>query len=167
MSDYKNNIEPFLKGELNIDDIQSGSNNNSDTDFIEAYKIVIDKSKKEQLLDFNPFEKVISSNIKKQPNIFKRLLPYAAILLLLVGIFSAFIISKSQQKIENYKFSEQQIMEMRENTEYALFYFSKEFNSSLKKIEGAKNISQPFEEFQKLKDVKIEFNNPLKNLKFN
>ena len=167
MSDYDKNIEPFLEGELNIDDIQPGSNNNSGTDFIEAYKIVIDKSKNEQTPDFNPFEKRDSARRKEHLNVLKRLLPYAAILLILVGIFSAFIISKSQQKIENSEFSEQQIAEIQENTEYALLYFSKEFNRSLKKIEDAKQMSQPFEEIQKLKNVKIEFNNPLKNLKFN
>ena len=166
MCDYNKNIEPFLEGESNIDDIKPGSSNNSDTDFIEAYKKVIDESNNEQLSDFNPFAKIPESDKKRRPNIFRRLLPFAATLLLLVGAFSIFIYLNSQQKIEN-KYSEKEIAEIRENTEYALLYFSKEFNNSLKNLETAKQISQPFDELQKLKDLKIECNNPIKNLKLN
>ena len=167
MSDYKNNIERFFKGELNVGDFKPDNKKDSDTDFIDVYKKVIDESRNEQTPDFNPFEKIVSSDRKKQVNIIKRLLPYAAILLILVGTFSIFKYLKYQQKAENNKYSEQQITEIKENTEYALLYFSKELNNSLKNLETAKHISQPFDELQKLKDIKIEFDNPIKNLKFN
>ncbi len=166
MSDYNKNIEPFLEGESNIEDTNLNGNSDYDADFIKTYKKVIDETNNEQLPDFNPFAKIPESDKKRRPNIFRRLLPFAATVLLLVGAFSIFTYLNSQQKpVNNY--SEKEIAEIRENTEYALLCFSKEFNNSLKKFEDVQQLSQPFEEIQKLKDVKIEFNNPIKNLKFN
>ena len=166
MSDYNKNIEPFLEGESNIEDTNLNGNNDYNADFIKTYKKAIDKTNNEQLPDFNPFAKITELDNKRRPNIFKRLLPFAATLLLLVGAFSIFIYLNSQQKpVNNY--SKKEIAEIRENTEYALLCFSKEFNNNLKKIEDVQQMSQPFKEIQKLKDVKIEFNNPIKNLKIN
>ncbi|MCF6358532.1 MAG: hypothetical protein L3J54_12065 [Draconibacterium sp.] len=161
MDDYKKNIEPFLNGELNVGDFKPDVKKDSDTDFIDVYKKVIDESKDEQLPDFNPFEKITSSNRKIRLNFFKRLLPYAAILLLLVGISSIFILSKFQQKTETNKYSEQQIAEIRKNTEYALLYFSRELNSTLKSFDITNVISNPSND---IKSYKIEFENPMKNL---
>ena len=161
MFNYKNNIERFFNGELNVGDFKPDNKKDSDTDFIDVYKKVIDESRKEQTPDFNPFEKIDSAERKEQLNVFKRLLPFAATLLLLVGIFSVFIILKSQQKIENSEFSEQQIIEMRENTEYALLYFSRELNSTLNNFDITDVMSNPSKD---IKSYKIEFENPMKNL---
>jgi len=166
MSDYKKNIEPFLEGESNIEETHLIGKNDYVADFFKTYKKAIDETNNEQLTDFNPFAKIPESHKKRQLNIFRRLLPYAATLLLFVGVFSIFIYLNSHQKPIN-KYSEQEIAEIRKNTEYALLCFSKEFNNSIKKIEDVQKISQPFKEIQKLKDVKIEFNNPIKNLKIN
>ena len=162
MHNYNKNMDSFLEGESNIEDIKF----NSDSDFIKTYKKVIDETNNEQSPDFNPFAKIPESDKKRRLNIFRRLLPFAATLLLLVGAFSIFIYLDSQQKPVN-KYSEKEIAEIRENTEYALLYFSTEFNNSLKNFENAKRMSQSINEIKSLKNIKLELNNPINNFKNN
>lgn len=163
MSDYKNNIEPFLNGELNIDKIKLNGNKDYNADFVKTYKTVINETNNKQLPDFNPFEKIDLFK-KKKFLIVKRMLPYAAIILFAISFF---VILQNNPTKNKYALSDKEIAQLQHNTEQALLHFSKELNACIAEIDKALKTRQPFAEMYSINHFKIEFDNPTKNLKIN
>ena len=130
-------------------------------EFLNVYKDLIRRSNNEPIPDFDTFEKV-----KSQKRVFqiKKLIPYAAALILLLSIPA--LIHFINKKPTNQKYTEVQIMEAQKNTKMALTYFSQEWNNSLSNFNDVNFNKQLQEELKNLKEIKIEFNNPIKNLKF-
>ena len=157
---HKNKLNDFLNGELNFDDIQKIENTD---DFFNSYRTIIEQSQT-QTSDFNPFEKIEKAK-KKRLTIIKRILPYAASVLLVLS--SIFIYQKNHSNKTKVAFNEQEILDLQENTTMALLQFSRELNSCLAKFEDAKKMQQPINELKHLKDYKIQSKNSLKNIKIN
>lgn len=134
--------------------------NQKEEEFVSAYKNLIQNSNNETIPDFDAFEKVKSQNSRLQ---IKRLIPYAAVFILLLSI--PVLVHLINKKPEIPKFTEAEIMEATKNTAMALAYFSEEWNESLANFNDIKISSQINEEFKSLKEIKIEYSNPIKNLK--
>ena len=154
----KDKLNKFLNGDLNFDAFQKAG---TDTEFIDSYKKVI-KQSKAQTQKFNPFEK-IELHRKKRFIIARRLLPYAASVLVLVSFF--FVFQKYNPAEKEITINEQEMAELQQNTELALLLFSKELNSCLAKFGDAKKMQQSISEMKSLKDININTNNPLINFK--
>lgn len=154
----KDKLKQFLDGELDFEELQKTRDN---SDFVSSYKKLVEQS---QTPDFNPFEK-IESNKKKRFSVVKRFLPYAASILFMIGTFWFFQNSRSNET--NLILSEQELIEIQENTEMALLHFSKELNGCFAKFDDAKAMQLPITKFKQLSELKIELDNPLNNLKYN
>lgn len=158
---YENKLRKFLDGELGFDELQKEEDNNAgNNSFVEAYKKVIKKSEN-VVPDFNPFERVESVKIKRISRV-RIMLPFAASILLLLSLF---LFVQNKQKPNELVLTEAELKELKQNTEFALLYFSKEWNSCMACFEEAKKMHQPVHEIETLKNIKLEFNNPVKNLK--
>lgn len=156
----KNKLQQFLDGELDFDEFQKTRDNG---DFMDSYKSLIEQSQT-QTPDFNPFKK-IETNRKKRISIAKRVLPYAASVLLVLGSF--YVVQKYQSHKISTTYNEQEILKIQENTTMALLHFSKELNSCMATFEEVKQMQQAVNEFEKLKESKINSKNPFKNIKIN
>ena len=155
---HKNKQIDFGENNLDVSEFQDFEN-----EFLDSYKKLIQQSHAQDLIDFNPFEKVENYNRQKFKRV-KQLLAYAAGVVFIIGIFTIYHL-KNKTDINTY--SEAEIAELQQNTEQALLYFSKELNGCLAKFEDAKKIQQPLNEMAELKNIKINRNNPIKNIKFN
>uniref|UniRef100_UPI00321623F9 hypothetical protein n=1 Tax=uncultured Draconibacterium sp. TaxID=1573823 RepID=UPI00321623F9 len=161
---YKDKFKQFLEGESTPDAFNEAANENSvEKDFIDSY-LKANKQLQNEIPDFNPFGKVESYK-KQRYSIAKRILPYAASILLAVTLF--FTIQTYHHKKTQLALSEQDLAELQYNTELALWHLSNELNTCLVKLEEAKKISHPVSEAQSLKNATINFNNPIRNLKIN
>lgn len=130
-------------------------------DFVNTYKELIHQSAEEPVPDFDAFEKVKAQKAFFQ---FKRLIPYAAVFIIILSIPILFHLINKKQEVPKY--SEAEIMEARKNTATALAYFSEEWNNCLANFNDVK-LNQPIQdELKSLKEIKIDYNNPIKNLKF-
>jgi len=161
---HKDKLEEFLNGELNLEDFKEKTENHSvERDFVDSYE-KLDETTKEEIPDFNPFAK-IETEKKKRFVIVRRILPYAASILLIVSLFIFYQNSRTLQSEK--QFTAEEMVEIQKNTELALMHFSKELNACLAKFEDAKQIQQPVDEIKSLKNIKLEINNPVKNFKIN
>lgn len=146
-------IKKFWDGDLKPEQIQQDLTEGSvERDFIESYQNLIERSNAE-VPEFDPFAKIEQSKTKK--NLFiGRFLPYAATILVLLGFFVVYQNKYSQKSKVVY--SEQEVLEIKKNTEMALLHFSKELNACMAKFEDAKQFQQPANEIRQLKNLKIE-----------
>lgn len=161
---YNDKINKFLDGDLDLEQLQKElSENTGEKDFIDSYQQVI-KQNKIKVPDFNPFEKIKSAR-EKRISVAKRFLPYAASVLLVVSLFFVYEGHNSRDKTQSL--NKQEILEIKLNTELALLHFSQELNACFAKFEDVKKMQQPVKEMESLKNIKIDKNNPVKNLKFN
>lgn len=159
-----NKSKHFLEKEFDLKNFKKSQNENPvEQEFIMWYKKLNDRIN-EDVPDFNPFEKV--KQHKKQRFLqTKRLFGYAASFLLIVSLL--FVGIKHKQKEKHLTMTAQELTEIQENTKLALWHFSKELNTCLGNIEKAKKINTPLSEVQSLKNVDIQFHNPIKDLKIN
>jgi len=153
-------LEQFLNGELDVNTIDNSNLNKSE--FIELYKILITKSAEDQAPDFDPFEKITSFRNKKTLRL-KRLIYYAASVLILAGILSPIIYTTTRKRADTSVINEKQLAVLQEQTKDALLFFSYNLNKSLSKLEDIKLLSKPYEKIQNIKNTKIILNNPIKN----
>ncbi|QIA07509.1 hypothetical protein [Draconibacterium halophilum] len=114
--------------------------------------------------DFNPFEKV-EQHKKQRFTKTKRLIAYAASILLVVSLLFFGLNHTTQEK--QLTLTENELSEIEENTKLALWHFSKEMNTCLANLEYSKIINAPLSEVQSLKNINIQFDNPIKDLKIN
>ena len=150
---HKNKLEEFLRGNVNFEDIQETNSESENTgDFIQCYKKLIAESNA-KVPDFDPFEKV---NEFKQKRLFtnRKILLYAASVLIVVSLF--FVHKNYQQQQPEIVLSDQELMEIQQNTTQALLLFSKELNACMLKFEDAKQLQQPANEMRRLKVLKSE-----------
>ncbi len=161
---HKDKLEEFLNGELNLEDFKEKTKNHSvERDFVDSYEKLVETTK-EEIPDFNPFAK-IETEKKKRFVIVRRILPYAASILLIVSLF-IFYQNRRTLQSEN-QFTAKEMVEIQKNTELALMHFSKELNACIAEIDNAQKTRQPFAELYSINHFKIEFDNPTKNLKIN
>lgn len=161
---HKEDLNKFLDGEQNPEQLQIKLVEDTvEKDFIVSYQKVIEENKTE-VPDFNPFEKIEVSK-KKRFSVVKQLLPFAASILFAISTFLFFQNSRSNET--NLILSEQELIEIQENTEMALLHFSKELNACFAKFDDAKAMQLPITKFKQLSELKIELDNPLNNLKYN
>ncbi len=159
---HKNDLNNFFEGKLNLNRMRADEYANTiEEDFTELYKKAIEDMNAE-VPEFNPFAKIED---KKHVSVFKRLLPYAASVLLVLSVFFAYQHYNSR-KIQN-QFSQQEIVEIQKNTEMVLLLFSKELNACMTSFEDAKALQESVSELATLKDINFNLNNPLKNLNLN
>ncbi|SHJ05163.1 hypothetical protein SAMN05444280_11038 [Tangfeifania diversioriginum] len=155
-------FKKFLEGNADFGDFEKTRfEDEENNEFIHSYKKLITESNAE-VPDFNPFEKV---NDLKQKRIInsRRILLYAASVLIIVSLF--FFNKTYQQKSSEVVLNQQKLNEIKNNTQMALFHFSKELNACMANFEDAKKMHQPISEMQSLKNYKINSNNPVKNQK--
>jgi hypothetical protein len=161
MKDYEE-FQHFLKGgsipKTNNEKLKRSENE----DFVSAYTKLISQSQNETVPEFDAFEKV---NQKRKTVWFYKLIPYAAVFTLLLIVTSIWFFNLKRN--DNSLTEKQQILETRQNIEFALLHFSKELNTCIAKFEDAKKMHQPFTEMTLLKNYEVDFNNPMKNLKIN
>lgn len=161
---YDKKLDEFLDGDLHPGqrklDLTEGS---IEKEFFISFKKLIEDNNSE-VPEFNPFEKIENVR-KKRISIAKRILPYAATVIILLGFFMVY--QNNFSKKSKTAYSNQEILEIKKNTEMALLYFSKELNACMAKFEDAKQLQQPANEIRQLKDLKIEKDNTLENIKFN
>lgn len=155
---HNNEIHKFLKGESNLQDLK---NSPDQKDFIDSYRKIIEQDRN-AVPDFNPFAK-IETGKKKKIMIVKRILPYAATVLIVISTVLVYLNFKTNQTERIIR--EAELVELQKNTSIALLYFSKEINVCMAKFEDAKEMQQPVSEIQALKQVNINLYNPTKNLK--
>ena len=161
---HKDKLEEFLNGELNLEDFKEKTENHSvEREFVDSFEKLVETTK-EEIPDFNPFAK-IETEKKKRFLIVRRILPYAASILLIVSLFIFFQNRRTLQS-EN-QFTAEEMVEIQKNTELALMHFSKELNACIAEIDKAQKTRQPFTELYSINHFKIEFDNPTKNLKIN
>lgn len=158
MTDKDKKIRQFLSGDLSLEKLKESENG-----FIYAYRKVINNSNKEKTPEFDPFEKIETQKTITRKHLVKKWILIAASLFIIIGIGS--VIFFSREKTEKVQLNSQQIAEIEKNAQYALSYFSRELNRSLGNLKNIDQINKPTEELKKLKDIKIEYNNPIKNLK--
>lgn len=157
-------MEDFLKGNAGFEELQNANGiDELGNEFIQSYKKLINESNAE-VPDFDPFEKINAKKIRRI-SLIKRTLPYAATIIIILGIFVVYRNNYYQKSKVVY--SEQELLEIKKNTEMALLHFSKELNACMAKFEDAKKLQQPANEIRQLKDLKIEKDNSLKNIKIN
>ena len=157
-------LEHFFEGESDMKNFNKSEYENSvEQNFIKSYLKLNDQIDAE-VPEFNPFEKI--EQHKKQRTLrTKRLVAYAASVLLIVSLF--FVGLKYNSKEKQLILTESDLSEIQENTKLALWHFSKEMNTCLANLENAKKINAPLSNVQSLKNVDIQFNNPIKDLKIN
>lgn len=159
MNKKKTKLKDFLNGKLDLDDFQEVEN-----DFIDSYRKVIEQLHGKEGDNFNPFEKIEALK-KYKITLVKRMLPYAASLLM---IFSIYFIYESSHSISNKTVTnEAKMKDLKRKTESALLCFSKELNVCLKEIKATGKTNIKKSETVILQDIEIEFYNPIKNLKIN
>lgn len=153
----KNKIDRFLDGELNINSFQE-----KESEFVDLYQKTIAEANS-HASDFNPFVKIEAERQRRQ--LFtKRVLAYAASLLLAVSIFLAY--QRTTSPKTEIVLSEPEFLEIENNTKLALLQFSQELNACLSQLENIKQMSEPVTSFKSLKNIDINKDNPLKNIKF-
>ncbi len=159
---HRDEIHEFFEGESNPELLQSGVEKNSpERDFLESYREVIAQNNRE-VPDFDPFVKINTLKATRI-SIVKRLLPYAALVILILGTVLIYQTHMSNETI--ITLNEKELLEIQANTNMALLHLSQELNACLAKFDDAKHIQQPANELKQLKDFKINSNNPLINLK--
>lgn len=159
-----NKSKHFLEDDFDLKNFNKSQNENSvEQEFIVRYKKLNDRINAE-VPDFNPFEKV--KQYKKQRFLQKeRLFGYAASFLLVVSLL--FVGINHKQKEKHITLTARELTEIQENTKMALWHFSNELNTCLGNIEKAKKINTPLDEVQSLKNINIQFHNPIKDFKIN
>ncbi|WP_346854664.1 hypothetical protein [uncultured Draconibacterium sp.] len=161
---YNDKLNRFLNGQLDLKEFgKTVQENTEEQEFLDSYLKANIRLQKE-IPDFNPFEKVELYK-KQRHSLARRILPYAASVLVIISLFFTLFI-QSHKKTQ-LTISEQDLAELKHNTELALWNLSNELNTCLAKLEEANKISHPIEESQSLKNVNINFNNPISNLKIN
>lgn len=160
---HNKDLDKFLEGELSRKQITDTPGDSVETDFIETYQQLINDSKTE-IPDFDAFEK-IQEQKGLRISFVKKVLPYAATVLLVIS--SVFVFEKLSSNKTELALNEKELNEIRENTTIALLHFSKEFNACLAKFEDAKDMQKPVTEMESLKELDINFKNPIKNFKLN
>jgi hypothetical protein len=158
----KNEAHHFWEGEFYPEQVKP-EKNSVEGNFIDSYQKIIEQSN-DEVPDFNPFEK-IEAEKQKRILLVRRVLPYAAIVLLVLG--SVFIFKKLQNKKSNNLYTRQELAEIEKNTTMALLHFSKELNACMTQFEDAKQMQYPADEIRQLKNVKIQTTNPFKDFKIN
>ena len=154
-----NKFQQFLDG----GEMPSNEKNKQEEEkFLNAYKELIHQSSEEPVPDFDAFEKVMTQHSEFQ---IKRFLPYVAVLVFLLSI--PVLVHLINKKPKAPKYSEAEIIEARKNTTMALASFTEEWNNCVSNFNDVKIGGQIKEELKSLKEIKIEYNNPIKNLKFN
>ena len=157
-----NEIQQFLEGGSFPENNQNKKEQNDTDDFAVVYKKMIHQSQSEPVPDFDAFEKITLYR-KNRKLTLKRVVGYAASILLIISFF-IFTPTKNPKPINN-TLSDEKILEIQQNTELALLYFSKEFNACMANFENAKRMQRPISEMKSLKNYEIKFDNPIKNLK--
>ncbi len=154
----------FLDEDFDLKDFSASENENSlEQDFIQSYQQLNERINAE-VPDFNPFAKL--EEHKKQRFLqTKRLFAYAASILLVVSLVVVGLNHTRNEK--QISLSETELAELQENTKLALYNFSKEMNACLGNLENAKRINAPLSDVQSLRNLNIQFDNPIKDLKIN
>ena len=154
----------FPDEDIDLKDFSQSENDNSvEQEFIQSYQKLNDRINAE-IPDFNPFGKL--EEHKKQRFLqTKRLVAYAASILLVVSLFVVGLNHTRQEK--QITLTENELAELQENTKLALYHFSKEMNTCLSNLENAKRINAPLSDVESLRNLNIQFNNPIKDLKIN
>jgi hypothetical protein len=161
---HKDDLQQFLEGELNVEQIQNELDENSiEKDFIDSYQQIISENNT-KVPDFNAFEKIKLAKTKRI-SLIKRLLPYAAVILLLIS--SVWFFQKQRAEKTEIVLTELELKEIQQNTSIALLHFSQELNACLGEFKNAKAMQQPIRELKNLKNTTINRNNPAKNFKIN
>lgn len=159
-----NTFKKFLDGNEDFGNFEKTKFKDEESNyFIHSYKKLITESNAE-VPDFNPFEKVNDLKQKRISNS-RRILLYAASVLIIVSLF--FYFKDYQKNAPEVVLNQQELKEIKNNTQLALLHFSKELNACMTNFEDAKKMHQPISEIQSLKNYKIEFNNSIKNFKTN
>lgn len=136
------------------------ANSPEEDDFIRSYREMI-RGEQARKAEFDPFEK-LKKQQKKRILITKRVLSYAASVVIAVSLFFAY------QNYQTKKTHNREIAEIQKNTTQALLCFSKELNACLTQLEDAqKKMGEPVTSMQALKNININKNNPFKNINFN
>lgn len=149
-------MEDFLKGSTDFEEIRNANGMEElDYEFIQSYKKLIVESNKE-IPVFDPFEKVKENKQNRILNN-RKILLYAASVFIVVSLF--FVYKNYRQQQPKIVLSDQELMEIQENTKVALLHFSKELNDCMAKFEDAKRLQQPANEMRRLKVLKTEKNN--------
>ncbi|HYQ59204.1 MAG TPA: hypothetical protein VEP89_17800 [Draconibacterium sp.] len=159
-----NKSKHFFEQDYDLKDFRASKNESSaEQEFIQSYQQLNDRINAE-VPDFNPFEKLEQHKKQRflQP---KRLLAYAASILLVVSLIFVGL-NRSQQE-KQITLTENELAELQENTKLALYQFSKEMNTCLANLENAKRINAPLSDVESLRNLNIQFDNPIKNLKIN
>ncbi|WP_297093899.1 hypothetical protein [uncultured Draconibacterium sp.] len=154
----------FLDEDFDLKDFSASENENSlEQEFIQSYQQLNDRINAE-VPDFNPFEKLEQHKKQRflQP---KRLFAYAASILLVVSLVVVGLNHTRNEK--QITLTENELAELQENTKLALYQFSKEMNTCLGNLENAKRINAPLSEVESLRNLDIQFDNPIKDLKIN
>ncbi len=154
--------EEFFEGKLSVDEIESGNlESGMDEEFIHTYRKVISKNNEEEIPNFNLFEKIAFQQKKERTNRFKRAFSYAATVVALIGFFSMFFYFNTIRKQHTQTVK---IAETQKEVINVLLLFSEELNKTLRNFDEATTAFQPFSDYN---NYKIDFNNPMKNLKIN
>lgn len=160
----QNTFKKFLEGNADFEDFEKiRFEDEENIEFIRSYKKLITESN-DEIPDFNPFKKVNHLKNKKISNS-RRILLYAASFLIIVSLF--FFHNHYQKNTPKVVLNQQELKEMKDNTQWALLHFSKELNACMANFEDAKKMHQPISEMQSLKNYKVEFNNSIKTFKIN
>ncbi len=139
---------------------EKAHNTPEENDFIRSYREMI-RGEQTRKAAFDPFEK-LKKEQKKHRLIVRRVLSYAASVVIAVSMFFAF------QHHQHRKAQTRELAELQKNTSQALLYFSKELNACLTQLEDAqKKMGEPVTSIQALKNININKNNPFKNINFN
>ncbi|WP_303918868.1 hypothetical protein [Draconibacterium sediminis] len=154
----------FPDADFDLKDFSQSENESSaEQEFIQSYRQLNDRINTE-IPNFNPFEKL--EEHKKQRFLqTKRLLGYAASFLLVVSLVFVGLNHTRQEK--QLTLTENELAELQENTKLALWHFSKEMNACLANLENAKRINAPLSDVESLRNLSIQFDNPIKDLKIN
>lgn len=159
-----NKSKHFLEEDFDLKDFRESENENTiEQEFIQSYQQLNDRINAE-MPDFNPFGKLEEHRKQRflQP---KRLFAYAASILLVVSLVVVGLNHTRNEK--QITLSENELAELQENTKLALYQFSKEMNACLGNLENAKRINAPLSDVQSLRNLNIQFDNPIKDLKIN
>ncbi|MBT3382675.1 MAG: hypothetical protein HN778_06475 [Prolixibacteraceae bacterium] len=160
----KDKLKDFLDGKLDFEALHKATDEDSiESDFIESYHKVI-KENKTKVPDFNPFGRIELAK-KRRISLVRKIIPFAASILLVISLF--FMIGKRNTTKDTIALSDLELIELQQNTEQALFHFSKELNACIAEIDKEQKTRQPFAELYSINHFKIDFDNPTKNLKIN
>ncbi|MGQ8336780.1 hypothetical protein ACUNWD_09535 [Sunxiuqinia sp. A32] len=148
MNSQKDNMDDFLNGLKSLDDtIHDDSQELADSEFLISYKKLIDSSKDQGIPEFDPFRKISQRKATRKLKM-KRIFYSSAASILLALLIGFLFIEKQNRNSEMAALTEAQLVELNENTVYALGTMSQQLNSSLQHLDQMQDLEKPFKSLQ-------------------